>query len=680
MNHQRNVDTIRMLAVDMVETAASGHPGLPLGAAPMAYALWTRHLRFNPLDPAWPNRDRFVLSAGHGSALLYSLLHLFGVRELTMEQLQRFRQLGSITPGHPEYRLTPGVEVTTGPLGQGISNAVGIALAERHLAARINRPEFPVVDFRTFVIASDGDMMEGVSSEASSLAGHLRLGKLVVLYDDNRISIDGSTSLAFTEDVGKRYDAYGWQVLVVEDGNDVDAVDEALTAATLEHGRPTLIRVRTTIGYGAPDKEGTAAVHGSPLGAEELRRTKEFYGFDPDRSFVVEDDVRRAFEEFARAGAVDEQRHADLLAEFRRDHRDASRDYDAWVSGTLPAELSNTRPTFETGTSMATRKASGAALASLTPVIPFLIGGSADLTPSNDTKVRSSEDVEPGHYGGRYIHFGVREHAMGAIMNGMAVTGLVPYGGTFLIFSDYMRPAIRLAALSGYGSIFVFTHDSIALGEDGPTHQPVEQLASLRAIPNLWVFRPADANETAVAWQMAVERRNAPTAIALTRQGVPVLDGTDGDSARRGGYVLRDVDPELSDIDVVLVATGSEVHIALDAADILLGNDIHARVVSLPCMELLHEQDPEYVMELFPIAVPVVSIEAGVELGWNGLSDLHVGMSSFGASAPLADVLEHFGITPEHVAGKARELVEEIAQAGRELDWLLGSGQSEDGE
>jgi transketolase len=662
MDHTRNINTIRLLAVDMVEAANSGHPGLPLGAAPMAYALWTRHLRFNPHSPRWPGRDRFVLSAGHGSALLYALLHLFDFPEMTIEELKRFRQIESKTPGHPESWVTPGVEVTTGPLGQGLANAVGIAIAERHLAATLNRDGFPVVDFHTYVIASDGDLMEGVTSEACSLAGHLKLGRLIVLYDDNNISIDGSTDLAFTEDVSARYRSYGWNVDEVADGNDLEAIDAAITRCRAVEDRPSLIHVRTIIGYGAPTKANSAEVHGSALGAEELAKTKEFFGFDPKESFVVGDDVRAFFVENAKRGEKLEQEYNEMIERYRQTHSDLAAIYDAWVGRTFPAEWPAMVPRFKVGEDMATRASSGKVLDAIAPKLPLLIGGSADLTPSNNTKFKGSEDLTPANYGGRYIRYGVREHGMGSIMNGMAATGLRPYAGTFLTFSDYMRPAIRMAALSRYPTIFVFTHDSIGLGEDGPTHQPVEHYAALRAIPNLTFIRPADANETAFAWQIALDNKQGPTALALTRQKVPTLAGTENGGALRGGYIVSDsVDPI-----IVLAATGSEVSLAVAAQKLLGEQGISARVVSLPCWSLFEQQEPEYREEVIPIGLPVLGIEAGVELGWERYAFAFVGMTGYGLSGKDTDVMKHFGFTPEHVADRAVYLIEELGMMEEE--------------
>lgn len=656
MDHTRNINTIRLLAVDMVEAANSGHPGLPLGAAPMAYTLWTRHLRFNPHNPGWTGRDRFVLSAGHGSALLYALLHLFDYPKMTIEELKKFRQIDGITPGHPESWVTPGVEVTTGPLGQGLANAVGIALAERHLAATLNRDDFPVVDFHTYVIASDGDLMEGVTSEASSLAGHLKLGRLIVLYDDNNISIDGSTDLAFTEDVSARYRAYGWHVDEVADGNDIEAIDAAITRCREVEDRPSLIRIKTIIGYGAPTKANSADVHGSALGAEEMKKTKEFFGVDPTKSFVVEDDVRSFFSEFVGRGEKLESEYNKMLAGYRQTHADLAAMFDAWTSGDLPSDLSSMLPTFKLGDDMATRAASGKVLDAIAPKLPLLIGGSADLTPSNNTKFKGSEDLTPANYGGRYIRYGVREHGMGSIMNGMSATGLRPYAGTFLTFSDYMRPAVRMAALCHYPTIFVFTHDSIGLGEDGPTHQPVEHFAALRAIPNLTFIRPADASETAFAWQLALENKGGPTALALSRQKLPALAGTENGGALRGGYIISDSE----DPDIVLIATGSEVHLAIEAQKLLAGRDVSARVVSLPCWSLFDEQDISYQESVLPLEVPTLGIEAGVPFGWERYAMDFVGMHGYGLSGKDADVFKHFGFTAENVAQRAVDLLEDL--------------------
>ena len=676
VNHERNINTIRLLAVDAVEQAKSGHPGLPLDAAPMAYTLWTRHLRFNPADPKWPNRDRFVLSAGHGSALLYSLLHLFGYPGMTMDQLKNFRQYGSITPGHPEYNLTDGVEVTTGPLGQGISSAVGIAIAERHLAATLNRDGFPVIDFHTYVIASDGDLMEGISSEASSIAGHLKLNRLIVFYDDNNISIDGSTELSFTEDVTARYRAYGWNVEDVADGNDIEAIDQAIERCKGVQDRPSLIRVHTVIGFGSPNRAGTAEAHGTALGPDETKLVKQRFGFDPEKSFVVYDDVAAYFQSFTERGAALQDEYDQMIERYRSAHPDIAAGYDEWREERLPEGWTDALPLFAPGDDMATRAASGKVLDAIAPKIQRMIGGSADLTPSNNTKFKGSEDLTPANYGGRYIRYGVREHAMGAIMNGMAVTGLIPYGGTFLCFSDYMRPAVRIAALSDYPTIFVFTHDSIGLGEDGPTHQPVEHYAALRAIPNLHFIRPADANETSFAWRIALEHRDRPIAFALTRQKVPTLPGTETGGTLRGAYTLV----EAENPDIIIAATGSEVHIAVDAAKILATHDIAARIVSMPCWSIFELQSEEYRESIFPFAVPVIGVEAGVEMGWQGYADGFVGMKRFGTSAPGEVAMDKFCFTPEHVAERSMELLAEIVSFREVVQNRLETEMIDDGE
>jgi len=661
---QLSINVIRGLAIDAVERANSGHPGLPMGVAAAAYALWTRHLRHDPADPSWPDRDRFVLSAGHGSLLLYALLHLTGYA-LPLEELQHFRRWGSRTPGHPEHGLTPGVETTTGPLGQGFATAVGMALAERWQAARYNRSGHEVVDHRTFVIASDGDMMEGIQSEAASLAGHLGLGRLVVLYDSNHISIDGSTALAFTEDVGRRYEAYGWHVVHV-DGMDADAVDRAIHESLAVADRPSLVVMRTHIGYGAPNKQDTSAAHGSPLGAVEARLAKERLGLPVDQTFWIPDAVRAAMD--ARpAGA---RLHAAWNA--RRDawaaaHPEVAAEFARALAGELPAGLSSSLPVFKPGSSVATRKASGDTLNALVNVVPELIGGSADLTESNNTAIEGDRSIQRGDFAARYIHFGVREHGMGAILNGLALHGGIrPFGGTFLIFSDYMRPAIRLAALMEQPVTYVFTHDSVGLGEDGPTHQPVEQLMSLRLIPGLDVIRPADGPETAMSWAMALENRHGPTALVLTRQKLPNLDrGEDrpfapADHARRGGYVLVDaaVGAHAAPPQVILIGTGSEVQLCLAARDLLAQDGIAARVVSMPSLNRFAAQPAEYRSRVLPPSVTArVVVEAGVTRGWAGIAGPAgevVGLDRFGASAPGEIVMEKLGFTPEHVAERAR--------------------------
>jgi transketolase len=656
------IDTIRTLSIDGVQQANSGHPGAPMGAAPMAYVLWTRFLRHAPTRPDWPDRDRFVLSAGHASMLLYSLLHLTGY-DLTLDDLRSFRQWGSRTPGHPEYGLTPGVEATTGPLGQGITNAVGMAIAERRLAHEFDRGGHAIVDHRTYVIASDGDLQEGIASEACSLAGHLRLGKLIVLYDDNHIQLDGPTAMAWSEDAVARFDAYGWHTQRVADGNDLAAIEAAIEAAVADE-RPSLVAVRTHIGYGSPNKQDSQKAHGAPLGPDEVRLTKEAYGWDPDRTFYIPDDALAVFRAAIGAGAglvtawearldAYDVAHPDLAAEFRRR-----------IAGELPAGWDAGLMTYELGTEVATRNASQDAIQALAPRVPELFGGAADLSESNLTDVKGEADFS-ADVAGRNLRFGVREHAMGGIANGIAYHGgLLPYDATFLTFSDYMRGAVRLSALAGLHVIDVWTHDSVGLGEDGPTHQPVEHYAALRAIPNLWFVRPGDANETAAAWALAVERRGGPVALALTRQKLPVLPGTAQlarEGVSRGGYVLREADggtPQL-----ILIGTGSELQLAFAAADVLEADGIATRVVSLPCWERFDAQDQAYRDAVLPPSVRKrVSVEIGVSFGWErwvGDEGAIVGLDHFGASAPAGTIFEHFGFTPERVADVGRRVVRE---------------------
>lgn len=658
---QLSINTIRTLSIDAVQAANSGHPGLPLGAAPMAYVVWTRFLRFNPRDPRWPNRDRFVLSAGHGSMLLYSLLHLTGY-DLSLDELKRFRQWGSKTPGHPESHLTPGVEVSTGPLGQGFGNGVGMAIAQAFLAARYNRPGHELFDSYIYAIVSDGDLMEGVAAEAASLAGHLKLGRLIYLYDDNHISLDGPTSLAFTEDRLKRFEAYGWHTLQVEDGNDLAAIEAAVRAAQQDE-RPSLIAVRTVIGYGSP-KAGTSKVHGSPLGPDGVRATKEALGWDPDAQFLVPGEVLEHMRAVGERGA--------RLAEEWRARFDAycqafpkeGEELRLALAGKLPEGWDADLPSFDpAGGDVATRNASGKVLEALAAKIPWLIGGSADLSESTKTPYATDGSFQPGSYAERIIWFGVREHAMGAALNGMAAHGGVrAYGGTFLTFSDYMRGAIRLAALSGHAVTYVFTHDSIGLGEDGPTHQPVEHLAALRAIPNLTVIRPADANETVVAWKVALERTDGPTALILSRQNLPVFDRAGmgaADELRRGAYVLKEAEGGAPEI--VLMATGSEVGLALDAQAELAKQGVRARVVSFPSWELFEQQPPEYRDSVLPPDVPArLSIEAGVSQGWHrwvGSQGAVMSVETFGASAPYKEVFKRYGLTVEDVTRRALELL-----------------------
>ncbi len=658
------IDTIRTLAMDAVQKAKSGHPGMPMGTAPLAHVLWTRHLKFDPAAPDWPDRDRFVLSAGHGSMLLYSLLHLAGYG-LSMEELQDFRQWGSRTPGHPEYGHTPGVETTTGPLGAGFSNAVGVAIAESFLAATFNRPGHALVDHYTYVLVGDGDLMEGVSAEAASLAGHLGLGKLICLYDDNRISIEGSTDLAFSEDVAKRFEAYGWQVLVVADGEDLRAIDEAISAARAETQRPSLLKVRTVIAHGSPNKAGTAASHGSPLGADEIELTKEALGWPPDLDFVVPSQVYTQYGERAAHGAEVREEWLERVAAYHKVHPQGAAQWDEAVAGRLPAGWREALPVFNAGDKLATRAASGKVLNALAPLVPTLLGGSADLAPSNNTYLTGEGDFQRGERAGRNLRFGVREHAMGGILNGLALHGGVfPFGGTFFVFTDYMRPAIRLAALSGLPVVYVLTHDSIGLGEDGPTHQPVEHLASLRAMPGLTVIRPSDATETALAWQAALERRDGPTALVLTRQNVAVLDRNElepAEGALRGGYILKEA--AQGHPDVIIIGTGSEVGLALEAEALLDARGIAARVVALPSWELFEEQDQAYRDQVLPPQMRArVAVEAASRFGWEryvGDCGHVVGIDRFGASAPAEVLYRELGLTAENVVCEALHAIED---------------------
>jgi transketolase len=648
------VNAVRTLSMDAVQAANSGHPGTPMALAPLGYSLFTRWLQHDPADPAWPNRDRFVLSAGHASMLIYSLLHLTGY-DLPMEELRNFRQLGHRTPGHPENFVTCGVETTTGPLGQGLGNAVGMALAERLLAERFNRPGHEIIDHRSVVIASDGDLMEGVSAEASSLAGHLGLEKLVVYWDDNQITIDGRTDLSFTgEDVCARYAAYGWRVLSIEDVNDLDEVDRVTKEAFSPDGRPTFVRVRTVIGYGSPNKADTSAAHGSPLGPEEVEATKRALGW-PYGPFEVPEEARRQADQRERGARAREEWEARFAA-YEREHPELAVEFRRTIEGRLPDGWEGDLPTYESGHSEATRKSSGAAINALALRLPELIGGSADLAASNNTNIKGGGDIARGSYGGRNVNYGIREHAMGAVMNGMVLHGGIrPFGGTFLIFSDYLRPSLRLAALMGLPVVYVMTHDSIGLGEDGPTHQPVEHLAALRAVPNLDVFRPADARETVGAWQHAVMRTDGPTLLALTRQDVPVLPGTSAAEVARGAYVVA---PDDGNPDVVLVSTGSEVHLAVRAAELLAERDIAARVVSMPSWELFERQGGGYQDLVLPPDVPALSVEAATSFGWSRWADEHIALDRFGASAPAEVLYEHFGFTPEVIAQAAEELLD----------------------
>ena len=664
------VDTIRTLSIDGVQQANSGHPGAPMGAAPMAFALWTRHLRHAPAHPDWPDRDRFVLSPGHASMLLYSLLHLTGYA-VTLDDLKSFRQWGSVTPGHPEHGVTAGVEATTGPLGQGLSNAVGMAIAERRLAAEFNRPGHAVVDHHTYAICSDGDLQEGITSEASSLAGHLRLGKLVVLYDDNHIQLDGPTAIAFSEDVVARYDAYGWHTQRVGDGTDVGAISAAIDAAKADP-RPSLIAVRTHIGFGSPNKQDSQKAHGAPLGPEEVRLTKQAYGWDPDRTFFVPDEALALFRAAVGEGEARVAAWNARLDAYAADYPAQAAELRRRIAGRLPSGWDATLPAWETGSEVATRNASQDAIQALAAALPELFGGSADLSESNLTDVKAEgKDHFEADSPGRNLRFGVREHAMGAIANGIAYHGgLIPYVGTFLTFSDYMRGAVRIAALAGLHTVYVWTHDSIGVGEDGPTHQPVEHYAALRAIPNLWFVRPGDGNEAAAAWALAVERPSlagagsGPVALSLTRQKLPTLPGTKEharEGVRRGGYVLREASGGAPGL--ILIGTGSELALCHAAAETLEAEGIPTRVVSLPCWERFDAQDAAYRESVLPTSARRrVAVESGVSLGWEryaGDEGAILGLDRFGASAPAGTIAKAFGFTADNVASIGRRVVRE---------------------
>ena len=658
------INTIRMLSVDGVEKSKSGHPGMPMGAAAMAYVLWTRFLRHNPKNPNWSNRDRFVLSAGHGSMLLYSLLHLTGY-DLPLEALQNFRQWGSKTPGHPEQGLTPGVETTTGPLGQGFSNGVGMALAERYLAARFNRPGHHIVDHFIYGIISDGDLMEGISHEAASLAGHLGLGKLIYFYDDNHISIEGHTDIAFTENRTGRFVCYDWHVQRVDDGNDVEALEQALIEAQKETSRPSLIAVRTNIGYGSPNKQDTAGVHGEPLGPEELKLTKQNLGWPQEPTFHIPDEVLAHFRQAINKGQRLDDRWQAAFDAYQENFQESAAEWRSWINGQLPDTWENEIPIFEPDEKgMATRVASGKVLNAVAPKIANLIGGSADLAPSTKTLIDGESDYQAPDYSGRNLRFGVREHAMGGILNGMALHGgLIPYGATFLVFSDYLRPAIRLAALTNLKVIYVFTHDSIGLGEDGPTHQPIEQLAALRAIPSLIVIRPGDANETAQAWRAAISHGGGPVALALSRQNIPTLDRNStyasAEGLHQGAYILSEADNQKP--DVILIASGSEVQIALEAAEMIKARGPAVRVVSMPSWELFDAQSQAYRHQVLPPEVKAkIAIEAGSPQGWHryvGESGRIIALDHFGASAPYKTLYEKFGLTANQVVESAQDLL-----------------------
>lgn len=656
------INTIRFLSADGIQQANSGHPGLPMGTAPMAYAVWTRHLRHNPANPAWADRDRFILSGGHGSMLLYSLAYLTGY-DLPLEELKRFRQWDSLTPGHPEYGLTPGVDATTGPLGQGLSNGVGMAIAEAHLAKVYNRPGHAIVDHYTYGIVTDGDLMEGVAAEAASLAGHLGLGKLIYLYDDNRISIEGSTEIAFTEDRGQRFAAYGWHVQIVTDGLDVETIDRAIQAAKADP-RPSLIVVRNIIGYGLPTRQGTAKAHGEPPGDKELNAAKDNLGWPQEPRFYVPDAALAFFRQAAARGAELEQAWQQKFAAYRAAFPDLAAELERRLAGQLPDGWADTLPIFPPDAKgLASRASSGKVLNALADRLPDLMGGSADLAPSTVTWMNNSPAFAPDCRAGRNLHFGVREHGMGAVVNGMAYHGgVIPFGATFMVFSDYMRPALRVAALSHLGAIFVFTHDSIGVGEDGPTHQPVEQMAALRAIPNLATLRPADANEVREAWKVAIENRHRPTALVLTRQNLPTLDRSvvaPAAGVRRGAYVLADLGE--GQPQIILMASGSEVSLIVAAGQRLAAQGVTVRLVSFPSWELFGEQDAAYQHAVLPPEITArLAVEAGVTLGWHrwvGSQGRVLGIDRFGASAPAATVFEKFGFTVENVLKIAQGLL-----------------------
>lgn len=656
-----SINTIRLLAADGVQKANSGHPGMPMGCAPIAYLLYTKLMKHNPANPKWNNRDRFILSAGHGSMLLYSILHLTGY--VSMDDLKNFRQWESITPGHPEYGLTTGVETTTGPLGQGFTNAIGMSIAKNFLASKFNKDDIKLIDHYIYAIASDGDLMEGVSHEAASFAGHNGLGDLIIFYDNNHITIDGKLSLSMSEDVGKRFEAYGWHVQHVDDVNDLEKLEAAAINAQKETSKPSIIVTTTTIGYGSPNKQNTSGVHGAPLGEDELKLTKKHFGFPEDNTFYIPDEVSKHFASLKNSFANFESDWNEKFKKYSEKYPDDAKLFQDIMNGSFGDEWKEKLPEFsEWGEKIATRSASGKVLGAIAVSLPTLIGGSADLTPSNNTSVKSFENFSAQSKSGRYIHYGIREHAMASMMNGMALYGgVIPYGGTFLVFSDYLRPAIRLASLSGIKPIYVFTHDSIGLGEDGPTHQPIEHLASLRAIPKLITIRPADANETVYAWKKAIEHENSPVALMLTRQKLPVIDRTKYASAEgveKGAYIISDSD---GTPDIILMASGSEVEICLGAAEELAKENVKVRVVSFPSWELFEMQSDDYKESVLPKNVTNrVSVEAGVGQGWEkyvGLEGKSISIEKFGASAPYGVLYEKYGLTVENIVNKAKELL-----------------------
>lgn len=659
---QLAINTIRTLSIDAIEKANSGHPGLPMGAAPMAYTLWTKHMHHNPSNPQWFNRDRFILSAGHGSALLYSLLHLGGYG-LPMEEMKKFRQWGSLTPGHPEYRHTVGVEATTGPLGQGVGMAVGVAMAEKHLAATYNKPNFDVVDHFTYALCGDGDLMEGVAAEAISLAGHLQLDKLIVLYDSNDISLDGDLAMSFSENTRKRFESYGWNYIRVADGNDIAEVSQAIEAAKGNTGGPTIIEVKTVIGYGSPNRSGKSDAHGMPLGEAEMKLTKEYYKWTFEEDFCVPEGVYEAFQQAAETlGAKKEQQWTELFTQYEAEHGELAQQLKDAIDRKLPTDFEKSLPTYEAGTSHASRSASGDAINAIAKMLPSFFGGSADLAGSNKTTINGAGDFLPTDYSGRNIWFGVREFAMGTALNGMALHGgLQVFGGTFFVFSDYVRPAIRLSALMGVPVTYVFTHDSVAVGEDGPTHEPVEQLASLRAMPGLSVIRPADANETAAAWNIAVSSESTPTALVLSRQNLPTLAKSAElamEGVKKGAYTVSPATKEQA--DAILIATGSEVGLAVAAQVKLAADGIDVAVVSMPSWDLFEKQDEAYKQSVLPKAVKKrLGIEMAVSFGWHkyvGDEGAIIAIDTFGASAPGDTVIKEYGFTEENVIAKVKAL------------------------
>lgn len=656
---QSGINTVRVLAADAVQKAKSGHPGTPMGLAPIGHILWSESMNYNPQNPSWANRDRFILSAGHACMLQYSFLYLTGY-DLTLDDLKNFRQLHSKTAGHPEYGLLAGIEVTTGPLGQGFANGVGFAIAQKYMADRYNQPDFDIFNYKVYVICSDGDIMEGITSEAASIAGHLQLGNMIYLYDDNHITIEGNTALAFDEDVARRFEAYGWHVQELPDGNDLDALSIAIKNAQAETGRPSLIKVRTHIGYGSPNKVNTAAAHGAPLGEEEVKLVKKNFGFDPGKYFEVSDEVLNYYREAGKRGGAKEQEWNNLYKSYKEKYKELADEYELISSGKLPKGWKEKLPVFKVGEEkMATRKASGKALNAIADYLPNLIGGSADLSPSTNTDLDKYSSFSATDRSGRIFHFGIREHAMGAILNGMALSKfLIPYGATFLIFSDYMRPPIRLAAIMEIKPIFIYTHDSIGLGEDGTTHQPIEQLAGLRSVPNLVVIRPADANETVAAWRVALEYTGGPVALILTRQEIPIMDPEKTGGLEKGAYILSESEKTPQ---VILIGTGSEVHLLLAAQQQLKEENIAARVVSMPSWELFEKQDAAYKEKIFPKAIRKrLAVEAASPLGWQKYvtddGDV-IGIDKFGESAPGEEVMKEYGFTTENVVARAKALI-----------------------